>query len=111
MTPGLLGSQSPTVAPKIHRYTGRNSPMPVGTVKERSTDAGDPNDPPRNQTWPLCPTPAYWPVVSVTGFCATGIPRAHCHHSALHSPYVFPYGCDLGGRIFELASSDRKSTR
>src|SRR5215470_4621960 len=76
-TPGFDGSQSPTVAPKIHWLTGTNSALFAGIVKERVTES--PSVPPRNQTGPLCPAPAYAPVESLAqGLVLKGRLMAHC---------------------------------
>src|SRR5262245_42813127 len=76
-TPGFDGSQSKTLAPKIHWWTGRNTALPAGIVKVRVTES--PRLPPRNQTGPLWPTPANSPVLSFAqGLVAMGMLIAHC---------------------------------
>src|SRR5882724_9931923 len=74
VTPGTDGSQSLATAPKIQLWTGKNIAFPAGMVSER--DRESPKLPPRNQTGPLCPTPANSPVVSSNGLVAAGMLQA-----------------------------------
>src|SRR6266508_4458481 len=80
--------QSPPPSPKAVLRIGKNRAFPPGTVQLRV--AAPPNVPAKNHTWPPCPSAQCAPVRSRTGFVAAGIDSAHCHHRALHSPYVFP---------------------
>src|SRR3954453_11172707 len=77
--------------------TGKKSICPGGIVQTLTTVPA-PKTPARNQTWPVCPTPQLAPVVSRSGFLATGGSYAHLTQRALHSPYVRPCGAEFGGR-------------
>src|SRR5262245_21117308 len=83
-TPGLVGSQSNTAAPKTAVSIGKSTALPVGIVQERLT-APLPT-PAKNHTCPICPSAQLAPVSSRVGFVAAGMESSHCHHRALHSP-------------------------
>ena len=89
-TPGCVGSQSNTAAPKAALTMGQNSAVPGGTVQARSK-VPPKNEPAKNHTGPFCPSAQLAPVSSKTGFVAAGMESAHCHQRALHSPDEFPY--------------------
>src|SRR5262245_1948779 len=77
---------------------GKRSALPFGTAALRVAVPVTLKTPARYQTGPDCPSPALAPVSSKRGFRSTGIEYAHFHHSADHSPYVLPYGCEPGGK-------------
>src|SRR5262249_30522696 len=98
-TPGIVGSQSNTAAPKIALKMGSNKALPGGTVQVRVAGrVRVPNDPAKNHTRPDCPSSQSSPVSSRFGFLSAGIESIHCHHLALHSPYVFPNGLEVIGK-------------
>src|SRR5262249_9018172 len=83
-TPGLVGSQLNTAAPKEVATIGKNSAFPWGIVQVRLTAL--PNEPAKNHTCPLCPSAQWAPVSSRAGLTAAGMENTHCDHRALHSP-------------------------
>src|SRR2546422_4602757 len=78
---------------------GKNSAFPAGTVQSRTAVPDTLMTPVRNQTGPSCALAPLeqLPPSSKNGFCSTGNENAHCHHFALHSPYVMPYALAFGG--------------
>jgi len=74
-----------------------NSVLPAGIVQVRSACPRTPpsigvvvNVPARNHTEPDWPTEQSTSPSFKSGFFVLGIEKAHCHHSAAHSPYVIP---------------------
>src|SRR5213592_2201466 len=78
-TPGTVGSQSNTPAPKIQLYTGTKMALPDGTLQVRSAEF--PKVPAANQTGPLWPSAQNSPVVSLRGLRSAGMLKAHCHQA------------------------------
>src|SRR4030095_3042779 len=89
-TPGCVGSQSNTAAPKAALTMGKNSAVPGGTVQARSK-VPPKTEPAKNHTGPLWPSAQWAPVASKTGFVAAGMENAHCHPSAPPTPDALPH--------------------
>src|SRR5207237_9991227 len=98
---------------------GKKSAFPSGTSQGRTAVPDVLKTPVKNQTSPDWPFVPFLQVVSSkNGFLSTGSEYAHCHHFALHSPYVKPNGRESGGKTpgLELCASagaeigDRSST-
>src|SRR5262249_45202736 len=92
-TPGTVGSQSNTPEPKIQLCRGRTIAFPVGRMTvdfpvgmRQWRSAELPKVPARDRTGRLLLPPQNSPVVSATGFWASGMDRAHCPQAADHSP-------------------------
>jgi hypothetical protein len=65
--------------------TGKKNSVPSGTklVRVAVLPLNPLKTPAKNHKVPRCPTAAFTPVVSSSGFTDVGIENAHCHHSAV----------------------------
>src|SRR5262245_66376638 len=77
-TPGAVGSQSPTAAPKVAFSIGKNSAFPWGTVQVRVT--APTNVAAKKHTFRVWPCAHCAAVLPLTGRVAAGTEGRQCPH-------------------------------